>query len=213
MKKFIAFVLSLLFVCLAFAACGKDNVEDVVTDPDTGEIINTATDVVTTNKSPVVQPENALKQVVPGMTICYLDYIVEDGAFLDYVSAAVTPVIIQSPKDFSAFFATEEKTDEVAKANALFDEMTKTEEGKSLYKNIDFYDSWNLIVLSVREMNSHTLHEIESVSYSSDSCIFFVNATRDVAEGEGDATVRHYVFRVPKNVYNGVSHSFKKVAD
>lgn len=210
MKKIVALMLSLLFVCLTLSACGKDDGGAVVTDPDTGEIINTATEFVTNNNGYIVQPENALQRAIPGMTICYLDYIVEDSAFVDHVSVAVTPAIIQSPKDFTAFFATEEKPDTVAKGNALFDEMTETTEGKALYRNADFYDSWNLIVVSVREMNALTTHEIESVSYSTDSCIFFVNGTRDVAEGEGDATVRHYVFRVPKNIYNGVSHSFKK---
>lgn len=205
MKKSISLILSLILFCLCFTACGVDDGAKI-TDAD----LNEATETVTEKEKIFIQPENALEIPVQGMTICYIDYIVDDNAFVDFVNTAVTPVIIQSPKDFSAFFETDEKPGEVAKGKVLFDEMTLTQEGKDIYRNPAFYDSWNLIILSVRENNAETKHEINSVSYNTDSCIFSVNGTRDVAEGEGEATVRHYVFRVPKNVYTGVSHSLKK---
>ena len=205
MKKSISLLLCVVLFCLGFSACSADK-DEMLTDSD----LNAATEAVTEKEKIFVQPENALMIPVAGMTICYIDYIVDESAFVDHVDAAVTPAIIQSPKDFATFFETEGKPGEVSKGNALFDEMTLTQEGKDIYKNPAFYDSWNLIILSVREKNAETKHEIDSVSYSTDSCIFYVNGTREVAEGEGEATVRHYVFRVPKNIYNGVSHSLKK---
>ncbi len=213
MKKFLSLLLIFVLVCLFFVGCGKTDPvsSDGVTDADTGESIDDAVTNVTNNSNYIVQPSNAKQELISGMLMCYLDYVVDDAAYLDYVSVAVTPAIIQSPADFAAFFATAEQPDAVAKAEALYAEMTATEEGKDLYHDASFYDSWNLIVISVRESNAQTKHTIDSVSYSNDSCIFYVNGTRDVAPEEGDGTVRHYVFRVPKNVYNGVSHSFTKV--
>ncbi|MBE6811894.1 MAG: hypothetical protein E7523_03320 [Ruminococcaceae bacterium] len=213
MKKNIGYLLMLVLVCLCCTACNNADipVSDVVTDPETGEVINTATEYVTNNNGYIVQPSNALQEPISGMLMCYLDYIVEDVAYLEHVSVAVTPEIIQTPAQFEEFFATPEQPDSIAKANALYSEMTATPEGAAIYRNSDFYDSWNLIVLSVREANAETKHTIDSVSYNVDSCIFYVNGTRDVADAEGEAVVRHYVFRVPKNVYNGVSHSFTKV--
>lgn len=212
MKKFLSLLLIFVLVCLFFVGCGKTDPvsSDGVTDADTGEsIVDAATNVG--NNNYIVQPSNAKQELISGMLMCYLDYIVDDAAYLDYVSVAVTPAIIQSPAQFSEFFATEEQPAAVAKAEALYAEMTATDEGKVLYHDASFYDSWNLIVISVREANADTKHTIDSVSYSNDSCIFYVNGTRDVATGDGDGTVRHYVFRVPKNIYNGVSHSFTKV--
>ncbi|MBR3955204.1 MAG: hypothetical protein IKJ63_07020 [Clostridia bacterium] len=213
MKKIFVCVLILVLVCFCFVACKNTDTTptSTVTDPDTGDVIDTATQYVTNDNGYIVQPSNALQELIPGMLMCYLDYIVDDAAYLDHVTVAVTPEIIQSPAQFEAFFATEEQPDEIAKANALYAEMTATQEGKAIYHDLDFYDSWNLIVLSVRESNALTKHTIDSVSYSTDSCIFFVNGTRDVVDEEGESTVRHYVFRVPKNLYNGVSHSFTKV--
>ena len=212
MKKIFSLLLIFVLVCLCFAGCGKSDTvsSDATTDADTGEsIVDAATNVG--NNNYIVQPSNAKQELISGMLMCYLDYVVDDAAYLDYVSVAVTPAIIQSPADFAAFFATAEQPDAVAKAEALYAEMTATEEGKDLYHDASFYDSWNLIVISVRESNAQTKHTIDSVSYSNDSCIFYVNGTRDVATGDGDGTVRHYVFRVPKNIYSGVSHSFTKV--
>ncbi len=212
MRKILTCLLTLVIACLCFSACNNADTITAgnVTNPETGEKINTATEYVTNNNGYIVQPSNALQEPIPGMLMCYLDYIVDDAAYLDHVSVAVTPEIIQTPAQFAAFFATDEQPDAIAKAEALHSEMTATPEGAAIYRDFDFYDSWNLIVLSVREKNAQTKHTIDSVSYSNDSCIFYVNGTREVAEDDGEATVRHYVFRVPKNVYNGVSHSFTK---
>ena len=211
MKKKIA-CLCAVVLCLSFSACGKSDVKstEFATAPETGDIVSGTSQDATEERNYIVQPSNAKQELIPGMLMCYLDYVVDDAEYLDHVRVAVTPEIIQSPSQFKEFFATTEQPDDIAKAQALYDEMTATPEGKSLYCNADFYNSWNLIVVSVREENSQTKHTIDSVSYSNDSCIFFLNGTRDVVSDAGEGTVRHFVFRVPKNVYNGVSHSFQK---
>ncbi len=209
MKKFFIVILALVMICLSLTACGNGN--GMLTD---GDVMTNAVDAdaetTTGNDRYIVQPSNAMQKLIPGMLMCYLDYVVEDADYLSHVSVAVTPEIIQTASEFISFFATEEKPDDITKAVALYDEMTKMPEGKTIYRDADFYDSWNLIVVSVREANAETKHTIDSVSYNTDSCIFYVNGTRAVADGDGEGTVRHYVFRVPKNVYNGVSHNFTK---
>ena len=207
MKKFVClFVCSLMLLLLT--AC--DDNSQVVTDPDTGETINTATEYVSGVNGFIQQPENAIEKLIEGMPLCYLDYIVDDADYLAYVNTAVTPTVIESPNDFAQFFESEVDGVKIKKGDALHDEMTLTDEGKAIYTSAAFYDSWHLVVLSVREASADTRHTITSASYSNDSCILHINGTREVAAGD-NATVRHFVFRVPKNIYNGVSHSFEKI--
>lgn len=204
MKKNIAFLLVLLTVLFCFSACGEktqsgENGSQADSDAEATSL--------TGNKNGYIQhPDNALKQLIPGMPLCYLDYAVENPAFAKAVDKAVTPMIITKPSEFKAFFDTQ------TLAKALQDEMFLTDIGKSVYVSEEFYKTWNLVILSVREKNAETKHTIDTVTYDSDSCVLHIYGTRDVAEGEGDETVVHYVFRVPANYYNGVSHSFKKVS-
>ncbi len=210
MKRVLCLILCVFTVAFCFVGCGeKDPATETVTN-EQGEVVE-PTQYMTNENGYIVQPSNALQQVVDGMLLCYLDYIVEDSEFYAIAESAVTPAIITDASEFQAFFEYSDENGNVQKkAQKLYDEMNLTDEGKAIYADADFYDKWHLIVVSVRENNADTKHTINSVEYNTDSCIFTVNATRDVAEGDGENTAYHYVFRVPKNVYNGVRHSFKK---
>lgn len=200
MKKVIVFLLVLFVCCAVMTACGN---EDLVSDGDAAP-----TEYVSNVNGYIVQPDNALQQLIEGMPLCYLDYVVENPAYYDVMDRAVIPVIVQNPADFRAFFDGEEDVNKLAAP--VQEEMFKTDAGKAIYVDEKFYDTWNLLILSVRESNSQTKHSIDSVTYNNDSCILHVNATREVAEGDGEHTVRHYVFRLPANVYMGVNNSFLK---
>lgn len=210
MKKIICLFMCLTVAVFCFVGCDNKNPDNETVTNESGDVIE-PTQYITNDNGYIVQPSNALQQVIDGMLLCYLDYIVEDSAFYAVTDTAVTPAIIGSAAEFEAFFEyVDEDGKTKDKAKALYDEMTLTDEGRAIYSDADFYDKWHLIIVSVRESNSETKHTIDSVEYNTDSCIFTVNGTRDVAQGAGEETAYHYVFRVPKNVYNGVRHSFKK---
>ncbi len=196
MAIFICFVL--IFVC--FSGCGNKN---LISDGDAEPTL-----YVTNINGYIVQPENAMQQLINGMPLCYLDYVVENPDYYPAMTRAVIPVVIQSPGDFESFFSGEDDLNRLAEP--VQDELFKTDAGKAIYTDPAFYETWNLMILSVRESNHNTKHTIDSVTYNSDSCIVTVNGTRDIAEGEGNATVLHYVFRLPANVYMGVNNSFKE---
>lgn len=201
MKKTVCILTALLICVFCFASCKEQ--QSQVSDGNVQP-----TEYVSNVNGYIVQPSNAMQQVITGMPLCYLDYVVENAPYYDAMSKAVVPVIIQSPEEFNAFFDGE--ADENKLAAPVKETMFATEEGKAIYLDSEFYETWNLLLLSVRESNAETTHTIDSVTYNTDSAIISVNATRNVAEGEGEHIVYHYVFRVPANVYMGVNNSFLK---